>query len=164
MTNHRSLKRKGPDASSAGLVQSSHTVSAAAAAAPRRSESDDTTEGDSGSADERGRTSLTCALCKKLLFDPVTAPTGNSFCRYCLQRALAEKPVCPVTQKVIHMNARRFPVRIRPPARLSAAANSSTTPWLYHPCCAANSLLGVRCSGLPSSGLRESPEHTEQAA
>ena len=70
----------------------------------------------SGSIDERGRQSLTCSLCKKLLFDPITAPTGNSFCRYCLQRALVEKPVCPVTQKVIHMNARRFPVRAVLPA------------------------------------------------
>ena len=109
MTSQRRLKRKAREESSGA-----QSGPAGASAGSQQSECDlpDAAASGSGDDDERGRKSLTCSLCRKLMFDPVTAPTGNSFCRYCLQRALAEKPVCPVTQKVIHMNARRFPVRL----------------------------------------------------
>ena len=119
MTNQRRLKRKARDESSGA-----QSGPVGASAGSQQSECDQPDAADSGSSDdddERGRKSLTCSLCRKLMFDPVTAPTGNSFCRYCLQRALAEKPVCPVTQKVIHMNARRFPVRL------------SRSPLLFEP-------------------------------
>ena len=109
MTSQRRLKRKAREESSGA-----QSGPAGASAGSQQSECDlpDAAASGSGDDDERGRKSLTCSLCRKLMFDPVTAPTGNSFCRNCLQRALAEKPVCPVTQKVIHMNARRFPVRL----------------------------------------------------
>lgn len=109
-TNQRRLKRTVHDEPRG--AQSDLARGEGAAAASPRNESDTPGAGESGSTDERGRKSLACPLCKELIFDPITAPTGNSFCRYCLQRALAETPVCPVTQKVIHMNARRFPVRL----------------------------------------------------
>ena len=109
----RCLKRKGAPATAASAATGGGAA-VGGAPAPHLSEGDGAAaESSSGSAHhDSGRASLTCALCKKLLYDPVTAPTGNSFCRYCLQRALAENPVCPVTQKVIHMNARKFPVRV----------------------------------------------------
>lgn len=55
---------------------------------------------------------LMCGFCDKLLFEPVTTPSGHSFCRHCLQQALSKSLRCPVTHKVLHLNARRHPVSV----------------------------------------------------
>ncbi|XP_041511651.1 LON peptidase N-terminal domain and RING finger protein 2 [Microtus oregoni] len=37
-----------------------------------------------------------CALCMRLLFEPVTTPCGHTFCLKCLQRCLDHAPHCPL--------------------------------------------------------------------
>ncbi len=135
MTNQRRLKRKVRDGPSG--AQSDPASGESVAVGSPRNESDLPDAAESGSSDELGRRSLACPLCKQLIFDPITAPTGNSFCRYCLQRALAEKPVCPVTQKVIHMNARRFPVRL---GRSRVQLASSRPNCVLVHCCIVDTL------------------------
>ncbi|CAH7231556.1 LON peptidase N-terminal domain and RING finger protein 2 [Phodopus roborovskii] len=37
-----------------------------------------------------------CALCMRLLFEPVTTPCGHTFCLKCLERCLDHAPHCPL--------------------------------------------------------------------
>ncbi|KAL8562181.1 hypothetical protein ACOMHN_005166 [Nucella lapillus] len=39
---------------------------------------------------------LECSLCYNLLYQPVTAPCGHSFCRKCLDRCLDHQTACPM--------------------------------------------------------------------
>ena len=43
---------------------------------------------------------LDCAICSKLLYQPVTTPCGHSMCRECLSRCLDHNPRCPVCRTV----------------------------------------------------------------
>eukprot|EP01049_Picozoa_sp_SAG25_P007811 SAG25_NODE_659_length_6098_cov_41.853476_4_plen_452_part_00 len=65
-----------------------------------------------GSGPGGSRDDLQCGICRKLLYDPVTTPSGHSFCRRCLEKALSRDQRCPATQKVVHLNARRHPVSV----------------------------------------------------
>ncbi|KAM9330014.1 LON peptidase N-terminal domain and RING finger protein 1 [Gastrophryne carolinensis] len=40
-----------------------------------------------------------CALCMRLLFEPVTTPCGHSFCKKCLERCLDHTPQCPLCKQ-----------------------------------------------------------------
>ncbi|GAB5353719.1 hypothetical protein AAMO2058_000058200 [Amorphochlora amoebiformis] len=53
---------------------------------------------------------LECALCLKLLFDPITTPAcGHSFCRECLSRAMKEKPNCPICRETLSLDPSALP-------------------------------------------------------
>ncbi|XP_071457365.1 LON peptidase N-terminal domain and RING finger protein 2 [Marmota flaviventris] len=41
-------------------------------------------------------TDFECALCMRLLFEPVTTPCGHTFCLKCLERCLDHAPHCPL--------------------------------------------------------------------
>ncbi|XP_073906460.1 LON peptidase N-terminal domain and RING finger protein 2 isoform X3 [Castor canadensis] len=41
-------------------------------------------------------TDFECALCMRLLFEPVTTPCGHMFCLKCLERCLDHAPHCPL--------------------------------------------------------------------
>nr|XP_017819586.3 LON peptidase N-terminal domain and RING finger protein 2 [Callithrix jacchus] len=41
-------------------------------------------------------TDFECALCMRLLFEPVTTPCGHTFCLKCLERCLDHSPQCPL--------------------------------------------------------------------
>lgn len=54
---------------------------------------------------------LNCAICAKLLHEPVTTPCGHTFCRACLARALDFRDACPLCRAVVHMaDASSLPV------------------------------------------------------
>uniref|UniRef100_A0A8C6CBF3 LON peptidase N-terminal domain and ring finger 2 n=1 Tax=Monodon monoceros TaxID=40151 RepID=A0A8C6CBF3_MONMO len=40
-----------------------------------------------------------CALCMRLLFEPVTTPCGHTFCLKCLERCLDHAPHCPLCKE-----------------------------------------------------------------
>lgn len=42
-----------------------------------------------------------CALCFRLLWQPVTTPCGHTYCRACLDRSLDHKPECPLCKSSI---------------------------------------------------------------
>jgi tetratricopeptide (TPR) repeat protein len=41
------------------------------------------------------REDFDCLLCCKLLYKPITAPCGHTFCQECLNRSLDYRPTCP---------------------------------------------------------------------
>lgn len=45
--------------------------------------------------------SLECPLCLELLYDPVTLPCGHVFCKFCLERSMKEKAICPMCRENI---------------------------------------------------------------
>ncbi len=47
---------------------------------------------------------LECAICSKLLYEPVTTPCGHTFCRPCLARALDCSNACPMCRAVLHLD------------------------------------------------------------
>lgn len=54
---------------------------------------------------------LECAICSKLLYEPVTTACGHTFCRNCLARALDAKDTCALCRAVVHLGcARELPV------------------------------------------------------
>ncbi|KAL5012931.1 hypothetical protein ScPMuIL_011482 [Solemya velum] len=48
------------------------------------------------SADLINREDFDCALCYRLIFQPVTTPCGHAFCRQCLDRCLDHRSNCPL--------------------------------------------------------------------
>ncbi|KAF6321357.1 hypothetical protein mRhiFer1_010323 [Rhinolophus ferrumequinum] len=44
-------------------------------------------------------TDFECALCMRLLFEPVTTPCGHTFCLKCLERCLDHAPHCPLCKE-----------------------------------------------------------------
>lgn len=42
-----------------------------------------------------------CALCYRLLWQPVTTPCGHTYCRACIDRSLDHKPECPLCKASI---------------------------------------------------------------
>lgn len=46
---------------------------------------------------------LSCVICSKLLFEPVTTPCGHTFCRICLFRAVDCADACPMCRTVLHL-------------------------------------------------------------
>ncbi|KAK2490114.1 hypothetical protein MC885_017583 [Smutsia gigantea] len=44
-------------------------------------------------------TDFECALCMRLLFEPVTTPCGHTFCLKCLERSLDHAPHCPLCKE-----------------------------------------------------------------
>ncbi|KAG2493543.1 hypothetical protein HYH03_008357 [Edaphochlamys debaryana] len=62
-----------------------------------------------------------CALCAKLLFEPVTTPCGHTFCRECFARAMDHKPRCPYCRAVLHVARDALPVTITLASILSAS-------------------------------------------
>lgn len=47
---------------------------------------------------------LECAICGKLLYEPVTTSCGHTFCRSCLTRALDSSNTCAMCRTVIHLS------------------------------------------------------------
>ncbi|XP_011753708.2 LON peptidase N-terminal domain and RING finger protein 2 [Macaca nemestrina] len=60
---------------------------------PQRSPNSETEESQGLSLDV---TDFECALCMRLLFEPVTTPCGHTFCLKCLERCLDHAPHCPL--------------------------------------------------------------------
>lgn len=44
---------------------------------------------------------LSCSICQELLTDPVTIPTGHTYCRACIADWLKKKNTCPLTNTVV---------------------------------------------------------------
>ncbi|KIW08239.1 uncharacterized protein PV09_01167 [Verruconis gallopava] len=57
---------------------------------------------------------LDCQVCYNLMYDPVTAPCGHTFCRICLARVLDHSMTCPICRK-------NLPI---PPSLTSQPSNS----------------------------------------
>uniref|UniRef100_H0WNH1 LON peptidase N-terminal domain and ring finger 2 n=1 Tax=Otolemur garnettii TaxID=30611 RepID=H0WNH1_OTOGA len=63
---------------------------------------DGSAQGNLNSETEEGQglsidvTDFECALCMRLLFEPVTTPCGHTFCLKCLERCLDHAPHCPL--------------------------------------------------------------------
>ncbi|XP_037383864.1 LON peptidase N-terminal domain and RING finger protein 2 isoform X1 [Talpa occidentalis] len=55
-----------------------------------------------------------CALCMRLLFEPVTTPCGHTFCLKCLERCLDHAPHCPLCKEKLSelLASRNFKVTI----------------------------------------------------
>jgi len=52
-----------------------------------------------------------CALCFRMLYDPITTPNcGHTFCRECMSRALQQKSNCPVCRAEVSMDVVSYPV------------------------------------------------------
>lgn len=108
-----SIRQTRKFTSTAQCQPSRHARKAPCSAAQAPAADNDALPPDGSKADgTRGKEGLLCGFCGKLLYDPVTTPSGHSFCRHCLQQALSKDLRCPVTQKVMHLNAKRHPVSV----------------------------------------------------
>ncbi|XP_022372126.1 LON peptidase N-terminal domain and RING finger protein 2 [Enhydra lutris kenyoni] len=59
-------------------------------------------------------TDFECALCMRLLFEPVTTPCGHMFCLKCLERCLDHAPHCPLCKEKLSelLASRNFNITI----------------------------------------------------
>ncbi|XP_077912935.1 LON peptidase N-terminal domain and RING finger protein 2 isoform X2 [Halichoerus grypus] len=59
-------------------------------------------------------TDFECALCMRLLFEPVTTPCGHTFCLKCLERCLDHAPHCPLCKEKLSelLASRNFNITI----------------------------------------------------
>jgi len=48
---------------------------------------------------------LECAICLRLLLEPITVSCGHNFCRPCLAKAREHRPVCPLCRRPTGSNA-----------------------------------------------------------
>lgn len=46
---------------------------------------------------------LTCAICYKLFYQPVTTPCGHTFCKRCLRNAAVVSQACPYCRRTLHV-------------------------------------------------------------
>nr|XP_057921418.1 LON peptidase N-terminal domain and ring finger 1, like [Doryrhamphus excisus] len=55
---------------------------------------------------------LECALCMRLLYEPVTTPCGHTFCKNCLERCLDHMPQCPLCKESLkeYLASRKYMV------------------------------------------------------
>ncbi|XP_019309522.1 LON peptidase N-terminal domain and RING finger protein 2 isoform X1 [Panthera pardus] len=67
-----------------------------AGSSPQRNMTSNVGEGPELSIDV---TDFECALCMRLLFEPVTTPCGHTFCLKCLERCLDHAPHCPLCKE-----------------------------------------------------------------
>lgn len=47
---------------------------------------------------------LECAICSKLLYEPVTTSCGHTYCRVCLTRSLDVSDKCPICRNILHLS------------------------------------------------------------
>lgn len=59
-------------------------------------------------SDNLSEVDLECLLCKSLLFEPVTASCGHTFCRECLYRVLDHAPTCPICRAFLVEASRSY--------------------------------------------------------
>ncbi|KAB1256967.1 LON peptidase N-terminal domain and RING finger protein 2, partial [Camelus dromedarius] len=79
-----------------GNAGSSQTVALEAESSPQRNVSSDMGESAELPIDAAD---FECALCMRLLFEPVTTPCGHTFCLKCLERCLDHAPHCPLCKE-----------------------------------------------------------------
>ena len=48
---------------------------------------------------------LECAICLRLVAEPITIPCGHTFCRCCLVKSLQQQRKCPTCRAVCHIVA-----------------------------------------------------------
>lgn len=88
---------------------------------------------------------LDCQVCYNLMFDPVTAPCGHSFCRICLTRVLDHSMQCPMCR-------RNLPI---PPSLTRQSSNLRLVSLLQALCPEMVASRGAAISAEEQGGLGE---------
>lgn len=99
---------------------------------------------------------LSCSICQELLADPVTIPTGHTYCRACIAGWLKKKKICPLTNTAVDVDVAKLSTNyamqslVEQHKRVAFAPSAPPVPSIKESCTVAvesHKTWDVRCMG-----------------